>query len=108
MITLKFCGFSDDTFGEYSATNRDVDNCASGKPIQCKISSGKDALFVVGQYDRNKNGCWDIGISQIDEDMPLPAWPMRFSAEGYTTILEIDVPDDYSLTFYNDGKKVDE
>lgn len=31
MKALRFYGYSDDTFGEYAATNYDVDNCGSGK-----------------------------------------------------------------------------
>lgn len=37
MHTLKFHGYSDDTFGEYGVTNQDCDNCASGMPIQCVV-----------------------------------------------------------------------
>ena len=38
MKTLRFQGYSDDTFGEYGVTNQDVDNCGSCKPIQCLIT----------------------------------------------------------------------
>lgn len=40
MKTLKFEGYSDDTFGEYGVTNQDVDNCATMEPIQCVIDCG--------------------------------------------------------------------
>lgn len=39
MKTLKFMGYSDDTFGEYGVTNEDVDNCGRGNPIQCVINA---------------------------------------------------------------------
>ena len=45
-----------------------------------------------------RSGCWCIGVTPIDEDIPLPSWPMRWSATGYTTVLEIDAPDDADLT----------
>ena len=32
-----------------------------------------------------------------------PDWDMRISFEGYTTVLEIDVPDNVELTWYNNG-----
>jgi hypothetical protein len=34
MPTLRFEGYSDDTFGEYAHTNNDYDNCASGESIE--------------------------------------------------------------------------
>ena len=107
MKTLKFNGYSDDIFGEYHISDVEVDNCASGKPIQCKISSSEGELIVVGQYNRNKNGCWDVGISQVDEGVSIPCWPVRFSGEGYSAVLEIDVPDDAVLTFYNNMTEVE-
>lgn len=106
MKELKFHGYSDDTFGEYGITNEDVDNCASMKPIQCIIRSGTDGLIVTGQYSRNNNGCWDIGIGQLNEDVPLPNWNMRFVADGYSTILYIEVPDDAALEWYNNMERV--
>jgi hypothetical protein len=105
MKTLKFMGHSDDTFGEYGTTMDDIDNCGSGEPIQCVIEAGSTALVVTGQYDRNGTGTWDIGISLQDEDLSYPDWDMRISFEEYTTVLEIDVPDDVELTWYNNGER---
>lgn len=106
MKTLKFKGYGDDTFGEYNITGTDVDNCASCKPIQCVITADGRAVVVTGQYDRFNNGCWDIGISLLYEDKPLPDWAMRIGFEGYSTVLEIDVPDDFTLDWFNDGEEV--
>lgn len=41
MRTLRFEGYGDDTFGEYGLTRDDVDNCASGTPIQCVVDCGE-------------------------------------------------------------------
>ena len=90
MKLLKFYGYSDDTFGEYAATNY----------------SSKGSMFVIGQYARNNNPCWDIAIGQADEDVPIPHWPMQFTAEGYSTVLEIVVPDDTTLTWFNNMEEV--
>lgn len=106
MKTLKFRGYGDDTFGEYSITGTDVDNCASCNPIQCVIRAEDKSLVVTGQYDRFRNGCWDIGVSLFDEEIPAPDWNMRISFEDYSTVLEVDVPDDFSLTWYSNGKEV--
>ena len=111
MKTLKFEGHSDDTFGEYGITHKDVDNCASGKPIQCLINSREGRLLVVGQYaESHLSGCWIIGVSMADEDEPIPEWPIRVkSAEnGYSPQLEIVVPDDADLIFYNNGRRCED
>ncbi|MBQ9898537.1 MAG: hypothetical protein IJM44_03670 [Ruminococcus sp.] len=108
MKTLRFEGHSDDTFGEYETTHDDVDNCGSGRPIQCVVEADSTALVVTGQYNRHGTGTWDIGISLQDEELSLPDWDIRVSFEGYTTVLEIDVPDDVELTWYNDGVRMEE
>ena len=108
MKTLRFRGYGDDTFGEYNVTGIDVDNCASGKPIQCIVKAEGRAVIITGQYDRLNNGCWDIGVSLFDEEIMAPDWAMRILFEDYSTVLEIDVPDDVTLAWYNDGKKVEE
>lgn len=105
MKQLRFYGYSDDNFGEESSNG--VDNCASLKPIQCKLVSSEGSMYVIGQYDRANNGCWDIGVCQVDEDIPIPDWEMKFSAkEGYSVILTITVPDDTILTWFDDMKEV--
>lgn len=103
MKTLKFQGYSDDTFGEYGVTNDDCDNCANGKPIHCLITADDGAMFVTGLYSVNPiGGVWTIGISQLDEDVKIPAWPIRFTTSdtGYSPVLEIDVPDGFSLKWF--------
>jgi hypothetical protein len=49
MKTLKFRGYSDDTFEEFGVTNDSIDNCGSGNPIQCVINASDTALIVTGQ-----------------------------------------------------------
>ena len=108
MKTLTFRGHSDDTFGEYNITNSDVDNCASYAPIQCKLVSAEGQMYVIGQYSRANNGCWDIGISPIAEDVPLPNWSMCFFTEDYSTVFRIVVPDDTTLTWYSNMEAIEE
>lgn len=98
MKKLKFQGYSDDTFGEYKETGIDFDNCASGSPIRFRLDSSEGSMLVVGQYARLGTPCWVIGIGQVDEDVLIPDWEMRFSSEGYTTVLTMTVPDDTTLT----------
>ncbi|KPU42178.1 hypothetical protein OXPF_39570 [Oxobacter pfennigii] len=110
MKTLKFYGYSDDTFGEYAITNEDVDNCSNNKPIQCLITSSEGNLFVIGHYYIHPNdGCWTIGISPHGEGSKIPNWPMRISAcdVPYSCCLEIDVPDDFKLNWFSNGRPAD-
>lgn len=110
MKTLKFQGQSDDTFGEYGITGQDADNCASCKPIQCLIKSGEGSLLVVGQYSNShiNEGCWVIGISMEAEDKRLPDWPIRIVNGdcGYSPVLEIDVPDEFELEWFNNARNI--
>lgn len=96
MKTLKFHGYSDDTFGEYGVTNEDADNGGSLTPITFEVSAEGKSVLVTGQYDRTKTGAWDIGVSMKEEDN-FPNWDMTLYFEGYTTVLEMVVPDDFTL-----------
>lgn len=110
MKTLKFRGYSDDTFGEYNITGTDVDNCASGNPIQCVVATESETIVVTGQYSRHRNDNWDVGVSfgvsLLDKLNNASNFTMRIYFEDYSTVLEVDVPDDFTLTWYNDGKAV--
>lgn len=113
MQTLKFHGYSDDTFGEYGVTNQDCDNCASGKLIQCVVDCGeRGRIMVVGQYSdvSMDSGCWLVGLTKVDEDDELPDWNFRYEKSdcGYSPALLMDLPDGaYNLIWYSNGKKVE-
>ncbi|WP_454917347.1 hypothetical protein [Xanthobacter sediminis] len=101
MRTLKFYGSSDDLF-EIDGTGRgepDEIGCFQGIPA-VKVANEHTGLIVVAVYAAHDSmppgmpGCWTIGLCPIDEDIPLPHWDMRWSAKGYSTLLEVDVPDD--------------
>lgn len=107
--SLRFEGYSDDTFGEYAETCEDYDNCNNGDPIIFKVwsASANDGLYVVGHY------CypapligWMIGVGRLneDDDCHIPAWPMRFEhAEcPYTPALVIEAPDDVTVEHVDD------
>ncbi len=110
MKTLKFEGSSDDTFGEYGITDEGVDNCGSGKPIQCLIEAEGEKLLVVGQYCDYLigAGCWVVGASMYDEDNKMPSWPIRLHSGDcpYSPVLEVDVPDSFALTWYSNGREI--
>ena len=108
MKTLAFVGSSDDTFGEYGVTMDDCDNCGSMEPIQCMIVAGEEKLLVIGQYAKTHlDACWVIGVSMAEEGTIIPDWPVRLKNSGcpYSPILEIDVPDDFELVWYDNRIK---
>ena len=114
MRTLRFEGYGDDTFGEYGLTGDDVDNCASGTPIQCVVDCGEfGRLMVIGQYSKAScnNGTWMIGVSKVEEYDDFPDWDMRLKESvetSYSVVLEIDLPyGDFDLIWYNNGVKVE-
>lgn len=110
MVTLKFHGYSDDTFGEFGLTKQTVDNCANGKPIQCMVDcKDKGRVMVIGHYCWN--GVWVTGVTKVDErDDMLPDWNYRYE-EGtcaYSPSLLMDLPvDEFNLTWYIGGTKLD-
>lgn len=100
--TLRFEGFSDDTFGETKAFREDYDNCASGEPIVYQVSSSMGSFLVSGQYCPGKATGWQISIARAheDDDLAIPAWPMRIEhgEMPYSPALVIEAPDDVTLT----------
>lgn len=94
MRTLRFEGYSDDTFGWTGddGTGDDHDGCASGSVRVYLIQKDGHRMLVTGAYGKG-SGCWAVGIAPAEEGDSLPPWPMRWSFEGYSTILEIDAPD---------------
>jgi hypothetical protein len=87
-ITLRFEGYSDDTFGEVAHFKDDYDNCASGKPIEYLVedrATGR-GIVVTGQHCPGNSGSWLIGVANHDPDyadVDFPRWPMRIEAQDY-------------------------
>lgn len=112
--TLKFRGYSDDTFGEYGITNQDCDNCASGEPIQCIVDCGEHgSVLVVGQYGSvsMESGCWLVGLTKTDENKKLPDWNFRYEISGshcdYSPVLLMDLPDgEFCLKWFIGGREI--
>lgn len=111
--TLRFEGYSDDTFGEYGITNQDFDNCASMEPIQCVVDCKTfGRLMVIGQYSKAScnNGCWMIGVCRVERSDDFPSWNIRMlqsKERKYSVTLEIDLPsENFELIWFNNGRKV--
>lgn len=104
MKTLKFMGYSDDTFGEYGVTNEDHDDCGNGTSMTFEVKAEGKTMYVTGKYSPNGSGCWLVGAEPADEDN-LPDWTMRMYFKGYTAVLEVDVPDDVTVQYVKKDKK---
>lgn len=72
---------------EFNASMKDNDN-----PLMAEfVLSGEGGqIRIVALYD----GCWSFAIAPVDEEVPIPAWPIKMSLHerGYSTLVEIDVP----------------
>ena len=105
MKTLRFAGYSDDTFGEVGVTREDFDNCASGDPIRFLVTAKgvPGGVVVVGQYAPEPCGGWLIGVAPYDpdhEDLPMPPWPMTLrpcADTPYSPELIMEVPETFLL-----------
>lgn len=100
---IKFKGHSDDIFG-YAVNGKFVDEQGNGArkiPLVYEVRSGDDGLRVVGMYAVT-SGTWMIGVEGIDRDEDImPDWTGVMTFEGYSTILEFEVPDDATITKVN-------
>jgi hypothetical protein len=99
MPTLRFEGYSDDTFGEYAYTNDDHDNCASGEPIEYLVRDPASgcALVVKGQHCPRSCIDWVISVGNHFQpdvgDKPFPHWPMSFVPKDDAISLLIEAPE---------------
>lgn len=91
--TLKFYGASDDLF-EIEGYRGDEPDEIGRKATVCVFDRQGNGLVVAASYVHA--GTWAIGIAPLNEDQPLPGWPMKWEAKvpGYTTVLTIEAPDD--------------
>lgn len=88
MPTLRFEGYSDDTFGEVEHFKDDYDNCASGKPIEYLVEhkATNMAMVVTGQHCPGNSGSWLVGVANHDPelgDRDFPRWPVRIEPQNY-------------------------
>lgn len=94
--TAAFWGASDDLI--------EVEGVKGGDEFGAVYKEGSAAVgsFILGGKMRitaHYAGCWGFAIWPVDEDVLLPDWPVRvcLAGNGYSTRLEIDVPDDVAV-----------
>lgn len=104
--TLRFKGSIWRTFEETNISKVKLTHEIMNKanvPVQCLIYSGNEKILIIGEFNRFDNGCWHIGVCPASPEIPIPSWPVRFSSNDDSTILEIDVPEDFSIEFFING-----
>lgn len=104
MRTLKFYGASDDLFEIEGTTKDEPDEIGCfNSPVTVWVGNEDEGIFITGMYaPNNSSSCWMIGISQMDEDMPLPDWEMSWGigGRGYSVELTIEVPEGVVVSNY--------
>lgn len=108
MKTLRFEGYSDDTF---SCTGKgidvDRDNAADMSPVSMRVAGSGGELLVTGQYCPSPATGWQVSVAPSHDDPdenPIPEWPMRVvrGERPYSAALEIDAPDDVTVELVED------
>jgi hypothetical protein len=106
MPTLRFEGYSDDTFGEVQHFKDDYDNCASGQPVEYLVEDKANdcGIVVTGHHCPGNSGGWLIGVANHDpehRDADMPRWPMRIEVQnyrnGFQPSLVIEAPDGVTI-----------
>lgn len=104
--TVKFSGSSDDNVcWEGPGVTDGVDSYDATTFL--RVAGGGEELFVVARYCPGPSSGWMLGVcrSVEDDDVHLPAWPMRFERDPrtpYSPFLVIECPDDVTITPVDD------
>lgn len=73
-----------------------------------KDDEGVAGVFTLGGKMRIRaiyDGCWSFSVGQVDEEIPLPPWPVRVEQSPrtpYSVRLVVEVPDDVKV--FREGK----
>lgn len=94
MRVLTFYGTSDDLFEIEGTTGDEPDEIGCfQRAVAVEIRQQDHGLIVTGQYALGGAPTWSIGLAPIDEDQPMPDWPLSWAFEGYTAKLTVHAPD---------------
>lgn len=97
MPTLTMYGASDDLIEAEGIPGCDeftADYNPDSLTMGSFVVGGK--MRILAAYD----GCWMFAIGQVDEDVPLPDWPISISQHtdiSYSTMITIEVPEGTTL-----------
>lgn len=93
-VQLRFEGFEDHTFGEYTHTGDDYQNAQDNPPIRWDVEANGERLRVVGQFDP-EDGTWTVGVAGLIPE-GWSVW-MECGTYAYTPALVIDAPADVAI-----------
>jgi len=98
---LSFRGSSDDLVYCSSESQGEEElgawNSAEGETVNLRLLVA-DRMRVYCIYDRR--GCWSFSVAQVNEQTPIPPWPIRIvqGCARYSTELHITVPKGTQVT----------
>ena len=107
MKTLKFYGASDDLFEMDGELQEEIGCFRHGAAYHLKASDGEMIVYGLYAPKETKGASWVVGVSLVDEGIPLPPWPMRYETgpangypdpQPYSPMLIIETPDDVSVS----------
>lgn len=104
-MKLKFYGHSDDLF-EAEINGEPVAEIDCYRAVAAyKVADDSGALIVAGIYSPGdmRTGTWLVGVAPLDEDVPLPSWPIEVGSDRYTTTLTIEAPDTANILILRSG-----
>lgn len=91
----------------------EVDGCDEGPVGEFCCDRWQGDLAAPGGAEQMRvhcwlddDGCWQVGVGQVDEDYSLPGWPITITQApamnpqnaGYSALLTIDAPKGTRLT----------
>lgn len=94
---VTFYGLSHDLFEcDDGEDNNEIYHPHKGPAVFVIEAFGNIGVQVVGICSTGamEGAVWSIGLAPLDEDVPLPDWSMKWSADGCTAKLTITIPDD--------------
>lgn len=103
-MKLTFAGASDDLIEINGPDGPDEFDVYGRGPIMWRADvispASRPVIRVSVLLVDEDEGCWHVAAGQVDEDTPLPDWPITVRQApdtGYATVLEIDAPDGCTL-----------
>lgn len=96
MKRLIFYGASDDLL-ELDGDMSDEFEAYNGAAVKLNSLCGEMLITAIYAPRCIRAPVWSIGIAPVDEDVPIPDWPITMGASGYSAILTIECPDDIQV-----------
>jgi hypothetical protein len=98
-----FYGASDDLIEVKGVKGEDEFGAYNGDDLIHGVFNLGGKMRIYAIYD----GCWMFAVGQVDEEIPLPDWPIRIVQSRkvpYSVELQIDVPDDVKVFLEGKGE----